>query len=473
MELRGKLVLVLGLGESGLAMARWCERRGARVRVADTRPAPPYLDVLRTAAGGAEFRVSDFNEKFDKSLLAGIDLVALSPGLSGGMMAVIHARAAGLPVVGEIELFAWGLRDLGLRHTSRVLAITGTNGKTTTTALTAHLCSARGVPALACGNISPAALTALMDAQDEGRLPRVWVLELSSFQLETLESLCPDAATVLNVSDDHLDRYIDLDEYAEVKSRIFIGEGVQVLNRDDARVKRMARDMRSIISFGLDAPADEEDFGLRVNRGEPWIVQGDQFLLPVSALPMAGLHNAANAMAALALCDAVDFDPVSMLPGLRSFKGLPHRVEKVDDFGGIDWYDDSKGTNVGATLAAINGLGPTLNAKAGAKIVLILGGDGKGQDFTPLLDAVKHYVRAVILIGRDGPRIGVVLVDSGVPLLAATDMEDAVQLCVREALPGDAVLLSPACASLDMFRNYAHRAEVFIGAVQRLRQETQ
>jgi UDP-N-acetylmuramoylalanine--D-glutamate ligase len=461
MKLEGKHVLVLGLGESGLASARWCARQGARVRVADTRAAPPYLDELRRRAPGADFVPGEF----DKALLAGIDLLVLSPGLSGGLMVVIHARAAGIPVVGEIELFARGLRELGAVP---VLAITGTNGKTTTTALTGHLLRATGKTAGVAGNISPAALTALMDAQDAGALPQVWVLELSSFQLETTETLFPAAATVLNISDDHLDRYIDLDEYASAKARIFKSAGdapgIQVLNRDDSRVCRMVLPDRAIISFGLDAPAAEDDFGLRQNRGEPWLVQGDRFLLPVSDLPLAGLHNAANAMAALALCSSLGFDANALLPALRSFRGLPHRVEKIAELDGVSWYDDSKGTNVGATVAALTGIGGT-----GRKVVVILGGDGKGQDFSPLRKAVARHARAAVLIGRDGPLIEKAIGPvANVTLESASDMDDAVRRARALAHPGDAVLLSPACASFDMFRNYEHRAQVFIAAVRAL-----
>ncbi|HEX8989475.1 MAG TPA: UDP-N-acetylmuramoyl-L-alanine--D-glutamate ligase [Rhodocyclaceae bacterium] len=467
MELAGKHVLVLGLGESGLAMAKWCARRGARVRVADTRAEPPAKAELVRGTPQAEFVPGEF----DKKLLEGIDLVALSPGLSAGMLVLIHARAQGIPVVGEIELFAWALRELDQRgagpQRARVLAITGTNGKTTTTSLTGHLCRAAGLVAGVAGNISPAALTALMACLDAGKLPQVWVLELSSFQLETLESLDADAAAVLNVTDDHLDRYIDLDEYAAAKARIFLtsGEtpGVQVLNRQDLRVRRMALPGRPLVTFGLDAPDDARDFGLRDNRGEPWIVRGDSFLLPVSELPIAGLHNAANAMAALALCAAIDLAPVSLLPSLRQFPGLPHRVEKIAEFGGVSWYDDSKGTNVGATEAALQGLG--------RKVVVILGGDGKGQDFSPLKQAVARHARAAILIGRDGPRIGEAIAGCGVPVFAAGSLDQAVERAAELAQPGDAVLLSPACASFDMFRNYEHRAQVFAEAVRRLSAE--
>jgi UDP-N-acetylmuramoylalanine--D-glutamate ligase len=423
------------------------------LRVADTRANPPGLDAIHRLAG-ADFRSGEF----DKSLLDGIDLLVLSPGLSPGILVVIHARAQGIPVVGEIELFAQALRQL--QPHVPVIAITGTNGKTTTTTLTGHLIAASGRSVGVAGNISPAALDALMACQDKGALPQAWVLELSSFQLETTATLNATAATVLNISDDHLDRYIDLDDYALTKTRIFQGDGVQVLNRDDARVKRMAIPGRRLISFGLDAPAAEEDFGLRPNRGEAWLVQGSRFLMPVSELPIAGLHNAANALAALALCGAIGLDPVALLPALRSFSGLAHRVEKVADIGGVTYYDDSKGTNVGATVAALQGLG--------CPSVVILGGDGKGQDFSPLKAAVTAHARAVVLIGRDGPVIGAAIKGCGVPVVSAGDMVGAVTQAAGFAQSGDAVLLSPACASFDMFRNYAHRAEAFCTAVAAL-----
>ena len=461
MELSGKHVLVLGLGESGLACALWCARQGARVRVADTRAAPPYLEELRRRGVSADFVPGEF----DKALLGGIDLVAVSPGLPGDLDLLGQARAAGTVVLGEIELFARALRDLG--HPP-VLAITGTNGKTTTTALTGHLLRAAGKSVGVAGNISPAALTALMDAQDENALPEVWVLELSSFQLETTASLSPVAATVLNISDDHLDRYAGIDDYAAAKARIFQSTAgascVQVLNRDDARVSRMALPGRRVISFGLDVPPAAGDFGLRAQGGEVWLAQGERCLLPLSELPLAGLHNAANAMAALALCAGLGVDVEALLPALRSFCGLPHRVEKVRELEGVTWYDDSKGTNVGATVAALTGLGGVKDRKS----VVILGGDGKGQDFSPLRDAVATHARAAVLIGRDGPQIGNVLAGAGVTIESATDMADAVRRAKALAHAGDAVLLSPACASFDMFRNYEHRAQAFVAAVRSL-----
>jgi UDP-N-acetylmuramoylalanine--D-glutamate ligase len=460
MELKAKSVLVLGLGETGLACARWCDRQGAQVRVLDSRREPPYLSELNRQVPRASFTCSAMNETFDKTLLDHVDLLVVSPGLSAGLMAVLHARARGIPVLGEIELFARALHSLGVRASSRVIAITGTNGKTTTTALTGHLCRASGRATAVAGNISPAALSALMTCQDEGRLPEVWVLELSSFQLETLESLHADAATVLNITDDHLDRYIDLDDYATAKARVFIGDGIQVLNRQDPRVKDMAVAGRRLVTFGLDAPGNEDDFGLRQNRREPWLVQGDRFLLPVRELPIAGLHNAANVMAALALCAGIGIDAVGLLPALREFRGLPHRVEWVAEIAGVAYFDDSKGTNVGATVAALSGMG--------RKVVVILGGDGKGQDFSPLKEAVARHARAVVLIGRDGPLIGQAIAAADLPQLPATDLEQAVHLAAEQAQPGDAVLLSPACASFDMFRNYEHRAQVFADAVRRL-----
>ena len=469
MNLSGKLVLVLGLGESGLAMARWCQRLGARVRVADTRQAPPALTALQDSVPSARFVPGDFIRNPDKSLLESVDLVALSPGLSGGSLLLIEAQARGIPVQGEIELFAQALRAPARRGEdqgpSRVIAITGTNGKTTTTALTGHLCRAAGRDAEVAGNISPSALTALMARLDEGRLPDVWVLELSSFQLETTRSLDADAATVLNISEDHLDRYIDLDEYASAKAHIFQGTGAQVLNRQDARVRRMALPGRRLVSFGLDAPGMREDFGLRAKDGEPWLVQGERYLLAQSALPLAGLHNAANALAALALCHAIGLPLPRLVEGLKRFQGLPHRVQRIAEIGRVNYFDDSKGTNVGATVAALAGLG---GERGSGKIVLIAGGEGKGQDFTPLAAAVGRHARTVVLIGRDAQLIAAAISSSGVPLVHASDMDAAVRAAAAAARPDDAVLLSPACASFDMYRNYVHRAEAFVAAVRAL-----
>ena len=481
MTLQGKTVVVLGLGESGLAMAQWLTRLGARVRIADSRSEPPHAAELKRSAPGAELLTGSFNDQ----LLEGADLVGLSPGLSLNEPVVAAAARRGIPVVGEIELFAGALRELGLREGCRMIVITGTNGKTTTTALAGALCRAAGKVTAVAGNIGPAALSALMACLDAGKLPEIWVLELSSFQLETTVSLEPAAAAVLNVSDDHLDRYAGMDDYAAAKARIFAGGGVQVLNRQDARVMEMARADRRRLTFGLDAPAGSEDFGL----AEGWLMQGRERLMRSDELALSGLHNVANALAALALCRAVGLPLASLLPALREFKGLPHRVERIAEFDGVAWYDDSKGTNVGAAVAALEGLGGQMAAQTthppppgrevgregtyladtryqnNRKIVLIAGGDGKGQDFSPLAAALAAHGRALVLIGRDAMNIETAVAHCGIPISHAQDMDQAVRKAAVAARAGDAVLLSPACASFDMFRDYAHRAEVFVQAV--------
>lgn len=360
-----------------------------------------------------------------------------------------------VPVVSEIELFAAGVREQV--PDSKIIAITGSNGKTTTTALTAHLLNGAGVPAIACGNISPSALDALMDAQDAGQLPQVWVVELSSFQLETTHHLNAAAATVLNISEDHLDRYDgSLANYASAKSRVFQGKGVMVLNRDDDWSMANGRCGRKMITFGLDAAPRGVDYGF-VNGA---ICKGKETIAAVDSLKLAGLHNAANAMAALALCEALGVAPARLVEPLKFFAGLPHRVETVAEINGVLYVDDSKGTNVGATLAAIEGMG--------RKIAIILGGDGKGQDFSPLKAALEKHGRAVALIGRDAAAIDTAIADCAVPTQAFADMAGAVNWLAGQAQAGDCVLLSPACASLDMYRNYAHRAQAFIDAVKGL-----
>ncbi|WP_153129744.1 UDP-N-acetylmuramoyl-L-alanine--D-glutamate ligase [Dechloromonas hortensis] len=448
MELRGKRVVVVGLGESGLAMAKWLHRQGARVRVADSRDNPPNLEALQRVAPGAELMAGAFAE----STFAAADCLALSPGVP---KATPQIAAVNVPVISEIELFAAGVR--AQVPASQIIAITGSNGKTTTTALTAHLLNEAGVPAIACGNISPSALDALMDAQDAGVLPEVWVVELSSFQLETTHHLNAAAATVLNVSEDHLDRYEgSLANYAAAKSRVFQGKGAMILNRDDDWSMANGRCGRKIVTFGLNAAPRGIDYGL----ADGMICRGKEALVAVDRLKLAGLHNAANAMAALALCEAVGVAPARLVEPLQAFAGLPHRVETVAEIGGVVYVDDSKGTNVGATLAAIEGMG--------RKVAIVLGGDGKGQDFSPLKPALEKHGRAVALIGRDAAAIGMALEGSGVPTRILGDMEAAVRWLAAHAEAGDCVLLSPACASLDMYKNYAHRAQAFIDAVQGL-----
>jgi UDP-N-acetylmuramoylalanine--D-glutamate ligase len=457
MNLSGKQVLVIGLGETGLAMAKWLTRQGAVVRVADSRAQPPNVAALRLAAPQAELIAGPFAAE----LLAGVDLIAISPGVPVREPVVQQALARGLALVSDIELFAWGVREL--TPSAKVLAITGSNGKTTTTALTAYLLNAAGIAAIACGNISPSALDALMGVQDGvagfPAAPTVWVLELSSFQLETTHTLDAHAAALLNVSEDHLDRYASMDDYAATKARVFAGRGAMILNRDDARSLAAGQSGRKVVSFGVSAPAVESDFGL--NDG--WIVYGNEKLIALAELKLAGLHNAANAMAALALCAAIGVAPRALLPALARFTGLAHRVEFVAQIRDVAYYDDSKGTNVGATLAAVEGLG--------CKVAVILGGEGKEQDFAPLKMALARHARAVALIGRDAALIAAAIAGCGVPVQHCADLTEAVRWCAAQTRPGDAVLLSPACASFDMFRNYGHRAAVFIAAVRALERE--
>lgn len=453
-----QLTLVVGLGESGLAMARWLAGQGVALRVADSRAEPPGVDRLRVEVPAAEILTGPFQ----LALLDGVSRIAISPGVDPRQPLVRTAKERGIPVVGEMDLLVQALEALGVREQTKIIAITGTNGKTTTTTLAGEMVRACGVDGVVAGNISPAALDVLMERQAVGQaLPAVWVLELSSFQLETGPKLDAVSATVLNVTDDHLDRYDGLDDYAATKAAVFQGAGVQVLNREDARVAAMAVPGRRIFTFGVDAPAGDDDFGVVQAEDGEWLVRGAERLLQRSELQLAGSHNVANALAALALCEAAGLPRLALVDALKAFRGLPHRVEQVagrDD--GVTYYDDSKGTNVGATVAALEGLR--------RKVVLIVGGDGKGQDFSPLKDAFARYARAVVLIGRDARTIEAEVAGCGVPLIHAADMEAAVLEADARAEAGDVVLLSPACASLDMFRNYAHRAQVFIDAVKRL-----
>jgi UDP-N-acetylmuramoylalanine--D-glutamate ligase len=593
--LRDQSFLILGLGDSGLAMARWLRRCGAAaIRVADTRAAPPQAGKLAEAVPGAELRCGALSV----DLLEGMQWVLKSPGLSPLDPAVKPlldaAEARGLQVLGELALFAHALADLkaACGYAPKVLAITGTNGKTTTTSLTALLAERAGQRVGLAGNIGPTLLDTLgaaLDAQGEltplgqapaerddsasadvptpaeaapqsedeaeasdlppdtaaaaeaaneaaaqpeldeliegggppahlvpppppapefAQLPQVWVLELSSFQLDGVHNFEPTAAAVLNVTQDHLDWHGSMAAYAEAKARIFGKSALMVINRDDASVEAMVPQPpepelsrsgkplkaqpkwtpRRVQRFGLDAPRLPGDWGLSTENGMVWLVralESDetqagsgrsrrgaareveteillQRLMPADALRIRGRHNAANALAALALASAAGLPLAPMLHGLREYRGEPHRVEFLQVIDGVEAYDDSKGTNVGATVAALKGLGPE---KAPGKLVVILGGDGKGQDFAPLAPALAEHARAVALIGRDGPAIGGVLAEVELPQQAFASLEDATRWCFAQARSGDAVLLSPACASLDMFRNYAHRAQVFADTV--------
>ncbi|MGI4779626.1 MAG: UDP-N-acetylmuramoyl-L-alanine--D-glutamate ligase [Janthinobacterium lividum] len=592
-HLRNLPVLIVGLGASGLAMARWCVRHGAAVTVADTREAPPQLAALRLDVPDATF----IGGPLSAALVEGTPVRAVyrSPGLTPASIAPVvdAARAMGLVVGGELDLFANALRDLqtvevpeivdespaepveefvaetsapldierpvpvpvtgaepvaaalsepvatrSSMHTAAreaaefvariaelsaaapakppeeeaptlivappperpmgyapaVLAITGTNGKTTVTALTGQLVERAGKTVAVAGNIGPTLLDTLAAHIDAGTLPEVWVLELSSFQLDGVQGFEPTAAAVLNVSQDHLDWHGDMANYVAAKARIFGSKGLLVLNRDDAAVMRMPPPpvrarlqrprVRVHLTFGADMPQGPGDFGIERINGMGWLVralEADetlkrkrgaaaeapeihlQRLMPADALRIRGQHNALNALAALALASAAGCQLGPMLYGLREYRGEPHRVESIAILDEVEYFDDSKGTNVGATVAALGGLGVE------RRLVVILGGEGKGQDFAPLAEPVRRFARAVVLIGRDAPAIGAALSSTGVPLLHAASLQEAVRLAADHAAPSDAVLLSPACASFDMFRDYAHRAAVFGEAVETLR----
>ncbi|MFZ4286257.1 UDP-N-acetylmuramoyl-L-alanine--D-glutamate ligase [Variovorax sp. HJSM1_2] len=572
LHLKDLHVLILGLGASGLAMARWCARHEAVVTVADTREAPPQLAALQRDVPGAQFVGGAFSAALVEA--TPIRAVYRSPGLTPQTLAPVMdaARAMGLVLGGELDLFSQALRDLTLQsqeilaaqaaaeaaaaaesadeavveaapvaqavtedvaedaaedapaeaelkdsfdadeplitlrapepvpvgYQPVVLAITGTNGKTTVTSLTGQLVERAGKTVAVAGNIGPTLLDTLSEHLDKTpdlcQMPQVWVLELSSFQLDASNQFEPTAATVLNLSQDHLDWHGSMEAYAAAKARVFGRNGLMLLNRDDAavmamlpppvRVKLQKPQLRAHVTFGADMPQRPGDFGLEIMNGMTWLVRAleadetkrkrneaaedlhIQRLMPADALRIRGRHNAVNALSALALAVSAGCALAPMLFGLREYHGEPHRVESIALVGDVEYFDDSKGTNVGATVAAMNGLG------AERRVVLILGGDGKGQDFSPLAEPVARYARAVVLIGRDAPQIRAALEGTGVSLQDAggspESMAQAVKLAAQRAQPGDAVLMSPACASFDMFDNYEHRARMFVAAVQAL-----
>ena len=516
-SLQGQQVLILGLGASGLAMARWCVRCGAAVTVADTREQPPQMAALQAELPQVRFVAGAFDASLVQGLEQGPGLHAVyrSPGLSSAAIApvLIAASAYGISATGELGLYSQALAGMRASHgyAPAVLAVTGTNGKTTVTSLTGLLADCADRTVAVAGNIGPTLLDTLAQHIDAGTLPEVWVLELSSFQLDDATGFEPTAATVLNISQDHLDWHGDMPAYARAKSRIFGQTGLMVLNREDpqvmamltaaqapvaavsgadeagivkkpaARAKAPKPVPRAHVTFGGDMPQRPGDFGIEVVGGMAWLVRAQeadetvrrsrsaaaeelfiQRLMPADALRIRGRHNAINALAALALAQAAGCALGPMLYGLREYRGEPHRVEPIGIVGGIEYFDDSKGTNVGATVAALAGLG------ADRRLVVILGGEGKGQDFSPLAEPVARHARAVVLIGRDGPLIGAALQGAGVPLDAAASLPEAVQRATQLAQPGDAVLMSPACASFDMFNDYEHRARVFCEAVRDL-----
>jgi len=429
--------VIVGLGKTGLSCARHLAARNRRIAVVDSRSSPPGLQALRAACP----EVPVFIGGFDAGILCGAPRLVVSPGVSLAEPALRAAMAKGVEVTGDIQLF----RD---EARAPVLAVTGSNGKSTVAALLAAMINGSGRRAALGGNIGTPALDLLREA-----VPDFYVLELSSFQLELVERLDALAAAVLNVTPDHLDRYRTVEDYAAAKARIYDGSGAMVINLDDPASAAMHRPGRRVIGFTLGDPGTDH-FGIREMDGERWLYHGETRLLPARALTMRGDHNVANALAALALGHAAGVPAGEMTDALERFPGLPHRCQWVARCEGVDWYNDSKGTNVGATCAAIAGLRPE------GMTVLIAGGEGKGQDFAPLADAVRGRVRAAVLIGRDAQILARVL-EREIPVCFAADLGSAVDAAARLARPGDAVLLSPACASFDMFRDFEDRGDRF------------
>ena len=439
--------LIVGLGKTGLSCARYLSRQGIEVAITDSRRKPPGLQAVSDEMPDLAL----FLGGFDSEVFEAAEQLVVSPGVSVAEPLIQAALARGVPVIGDIELFARAVK-------APVAAITGSNGKSTVTTLLAEMARYAGWKTAVGGNLGDPALD-LLDGDNS-----FYVVELSSFQLETTHSLRAKAAAVLNVSRDHMDRYPDMDAYAAAKSTVYRGAEVGVINRDDERVVAMGGLARQETGFTLGRPQGT-DYGLIEYRGEAWLSRGEQPLLPVSELRVSGRHNLANALAALALGEASGLPMPAMLEALRHFRGLAHRTQLVAERNGVRWYNDSKGTNVGATIAALEGLHSTGGS---GRTLLIAGGEGKGADFGPLAPVVGRTARAVVLMGQDAEVIEQALNASGVPLLRADDMDDAVAKAARHARPGDRVLLSPACASFDMFRDYMARGEAFMAAVGRL-----
>ncbi len=506
--------LILGLGESGVAMARWCLRNGASVRLIDTRNESQFSD--RQNAWLDELKISGLKDihfgTLDDELLVDIDVIGISPGLSPLLEPtqsfLVKARKARIDVWSEIEFFARAIAALSRMaqlnnspYSSAVLAITGTNGKTTTTALTGQLCERASKKVAVAGNISPAALDKLMsclnDADQVEDMPDIWVLELSSFQLVYTHTLNATAASVLNITQDHLDWHGDMHSYADAKAKIFGVDTVCILNRDDSLVMNLLSETqkaeRAIVTFGSSRPDEQGAFGIEHDLragGIDWLVwaevdediepkpkrrrksavsQEDEALrlkrlIPADALRIRGRHNALNALAALALARAAGLPMNVLLHGLRDYHGEPHRVQSIAIVNDVEYVDDSKGTNVGATVAALNGLG---NNESGKKIWLIAGGDGKGQDFSPLREPTLRFVKGVFLIGKDAAAISQAL-GADVTFTVSGSLENAVKAAAEQAQSGDLVLLSPACASFDQFKDYVARAQAFAHEVEEL-----
>lgn len=437
--------IVVGLGKSGMSLVRFLANRGIAFAVADTRENPPELATLRRDYPQVEVRCGELDVEF----LCRADELYVSPGLALATPALQQAAARGVKLSGDIELFARNAK-------APIIAISGSNAKSTVTTLVGEMAVAAGKRVAVGGNLGTPALDLLDDAIE------LYVMELSSFQLETTDQLNAEVATVLNVSEDHMDRYSGLPAYHLAKHRIFRGARQVVVSRQDALSRPLPMENVPCWTFGLNVP-DFKGFGLREENGEKYLAFEFQTLMPVCELKIRGAHNQSNALAALALGHAAGLPFDAMLASLRTFAGLAHRCQWLRERDGVSWYDDSKATNVGAALAAIEGLGADIDGK----LVLVAGGDGKGADFSALRAPVAAHCRAVVLLGRDAERLAQALGDS-VPLIRVGSLDEAVQQGAALAQPGDAVLLSPACASLDMFKNFEERGRLFAQAVEGL-----
>ncbi|TBU96633.1 UDP-N-acetylmuramoyl-L-alanine--D-glutamate ligase [Phytopseudomonas dryadis] len=437
--------IVVGLGKSGMSLVRFLARQGVRFAVADTRAEPPELGTLRERFPQVEVRCGELDVEF----LCRASELLVSPGLAVATPALQEAARRGVKLSGDIDLFARQAK-------APIIAITGSNAKSTVTTLVGEMAAAAGRKVAVGGNLGTPALDLLADDVE------LYVLELSSFQLETTEQLNAEVATCLNVSEDHMDRYADLPAYHLAKHRVFRGARQVVVNRDDALSRPMIADQVPCWSFGLGKP-DFKRFGLLEENGEKYLAYQFEALLPVRELKIRGAHNQSNALAALALGHAVGLPMAPMLETLKRFAGLPHRCQWVGEHAGVSYYNDSKATNVGAALAAIDGLG----ADIAGKLVLIAGGDGKGADFSALRTPVARYCRAVLLLGRDAGKLAAAL-EGSVELIRVDSLDTAVTRAAQVTRAGDAVLLSPACASLDMFKNFEERGRLFAQAVEAL-----
>jgi len=506
--------LILGLGESGFAMAKWCLRHGASVKLADTRDAHSLSETQNAWLSELEFaglKSSHFGP-LDDGLLKEVEVIGISPGLSPlqepAQSFLAKAHESQLDVWSEIEFFARAIAAMermshadAVQYQPSILAVTGTNGKTTTTALTGQLCERAGKKVAVAGNISPAALDKLVSCLEQADqisdMPDIWVLELSSFQLVYTYTLNATAATVLNITQDHLDWHGDMQAYADAKAKIFGLNTTCILNRDDPLVmgliNKEQRLEKTVITFGAGRPDEQGAFGIEHDLragGIDWLVWAEvnedldpqpkrrrkavavaepeelrlKRLIPADALRIRGRHNALNALAALALARSAGLPMNVLLHGLRDYHGEPHRMQSVSIVADVEYVDDSKGTNVGATVAALNGLG---NSESGKRIWLIAGGEGKGQDFSPLREPALRYVKGAFLIGKDAQLISDAL-GADIPSVTSGTLANAVQEAAKQARSGDIVLLSPACASFDQFSNYIARAEVFVSEVQEL-----